>query len=422
MLSQLNAVSSLLFGLGALLVGAGLLGTLLPVRGHLEGFSELQIGIVMASYYVGFVGGTVLCPWMVRRVGHIRTFTALAAMAIVSILGHSIFISPPAWVVLRAAVGVSMIGLYITVESWLNERADRETRGRILASYEMVAMGSLALGQFLIAVGQLESTLPFLIAACFFAIGVIPVALTRLPEPMPSPTQRLVLRQLFSVAPLAVFGTLASGFSAGAFFSLGPLYAQQIALAPTGIAAFMSSALIGGAVLQWPIGGWSDRADRRIVISFVTLTATIAAIALIVVARRGLVALLPFTFLYGGTVTVLYSLCVAHANDLLPQKQYLDAARGFNLLYAVGAMTAPIVTGGLMARFGATGLFITCGVVLLMLGVFAVSRVMQGPVVPVEARDKFVPVATISPCEPQMHPHEPVEGESGVAQNAQRDG
>jgi MFS family permease len=154
MLSQLNAVSSLLFGLGALLVGAGLLGTLLPVRAHLEGFSELQIGVVMASYYVGFVGGTALCPWMIRRVGHIRAFTALAAMAIVSILAHSVFISPPAWVLLRATVGVSMIGLYITVESWLNERADRQTRGRILASYEIVAMGSLALGQFLIAAGQ----------------------------------------------------------------------------------------------------------------------------------------------------------------------------------------------------------------------------------------------------------------------------
>jgi len=158
------------------------------------------------------------------------------------------------------------------------------------------------------------------------------------------------------------------------------------------------------------------------VISCVALTATIAAIALMVVARRGLIALLPFTFLYGGTVTVLYSLCVAHANDLLPQKQYLDAARGFNLLYAVGAMTAPIVTGGLMARFGATGLFVTCGITLLALGGFALTRVMQGPVVPVETRDKFVPVATISPSEPQMHPHEPVEGEGTLAHDARRDG
>jgi|SoiMethySBSTD1v2_1073268.scaffolds.fasta_scaffold503541_1 MFS family permease len=408
MLSQISAVSSLLLGIGALLVGAGLLGTLLPVRGHLEGFTELQIGIVMGSYYVGFVAGTALCPWMVRRVGHIRAFATLAAMAIVSILAHAVFISPVAWMFLRATVGASMIGLYITVESWLNERADRYNRGRILASYEMVAMGSMALGQFLIAVGQLESTLPFLIAAAMFAIGVVPVALTQLPEPEPGATQRFDMRQLFAVSPLAVVGTLTCGFGAGAFFSLGPVYAQQLELAPTGIASFMSAALVGSALLQWPVGGWSDRTDRRIVICAASLTAAVAAVALLSFARIGLIALLPCAFLYGGTVTVLYSLCVAHANDLLPQKQYLDAARGFNFLYAVGAMSAPVVTGGLMARFGGPGLFATCGVLLLGLGLYAIRRIMLGPVVPVETRDKFVPVATISPCEPQMHPREPV--------------
>jgi MFS family permease len=158
---------------------------------------------------------------MVRRVGHIRAFATLAAMAIVSILAHAVFISPVAWMFLRATVGASMIGLYITVESWLNERADRYNRGRILASYEMVAMGSMALGQFLIAVGQLESTLPFLIAAAMFAIGVVPVALTQLPEPEPGATQRFDMRQLFAVSPLAVVGTLTCGLRRRRFLQPG---------------------------------------------------------------------------------------------------------------------------------------------------------------------------------------------------------
>jgi MFS family permease len=337
-------------------------------------------------------------------------------MAIVSILAHAVFISAIAWTLLRATVGVSMIGLYITVESWLNERADRHTRGRILASYEMVAMGSMAVGPFLIAAGPLESTVPFLIAAAMFAIGVIPVALTQLPEPEPGETQRFDMRQLFAVSPLAAVGTLTCGFGGGAFFSLGPVYAQQIELAPTGIASFMSAALVGSALMQWPVGGWSDRTDRRIVISTIAITAAVAAGALLALARGGLIALLPCAFLYGGTVTVLYSLCVAHANDLLPQRQYLDAARGFNFLYAVGAMTAPVVTGALMARFGGPGLFGTCGTLLLGLGLYAVHRIMRGPVVPVETRDKFVPVATISPVEPQMHPREPVETDTARAE------
>jgi MFS family permease len=411
MLSQISAVSSLLLGIGALLIGAGLLGTLVPVRANLEGFSALEIGVVMASYYIGFVAGTAICPWMVRRVGHIRSFATLAAMAIVSILAHAVFVFPLAWVLLRAAVGVSMIGIYITVESWLNERAERATRGRILASYEMVVMGSLALGQFLITIGSLDSSLPFIIAAAMFALGVVPVALTQIPEPKPQTTERLRLRELVAVSPLSVVGTVTCGFGQGAFFSMGPVYAQQIALPPGGIAAFMSAALIGAATLQWPVGGWSDRTDRRVVICVVALVATAGAAALPMLSQRGLPALLPCAFLYGGTVTVLYSLCVANANDLLPQRQYLDAARGFNFLYAIGAATAPIVTGALMARFGAAGLFFTCGVLLLGLGLYAIRHILRGPVVPVETRDKFTPVATISPCEPQMHPREPVEGE-----------
>ena len=177
MLRQISGVSALLTGMGIVLVGAGLLGTVLPVRASLEGFSEFAIGVVMSAYYVGFIVGTVWCGWIIRRVGHIRGFATFAALATVSILAHGIFVTPVVWTVLRAVVGASLIGIYITVESWLNERADRSNRGSILAVYEMVGLGALAAGQFLITVGDLMSTLPFLLAAGLFALGLIPVAL-----------------------------------------------------------------------------------------------------------------------------------------------------------------------------------------------------------------------------------------------------
>jgi MFS family permease len=408
-LAHLSSVSALLAGLGIVLVGSGLLGTLLPIRAGEEGFGDLAIGIIQSAYYVGFVAGTVVCSRVIRRVGNIRAFATFAAVATVSILAHAVFVTPAVWMLLRALVGASLIGIYITVESWLNARADRSNRGRILAVYEVVGLGALAGGQFLITVGDVASPLPFLIAASLFAAGLIPVALTRLPEPDLATRARLTVRTLFAVSPVAVVGTLAGATASGAFFGLGPLYAQKVGLASAGIAAYMSAALIGGALLQWPIGGLSDRMDRRIVIGGTAAIAGVAAIVIVTVSDAGIVPLLVATFLYGGTMLVLYSLCVAHANDLLPQAQFLDAARGFNFLYGVGAAVAPAALGASMARFGSASLFLVSAVLLLGLGVFALLRAMTSPVVAVEAREEFVAVSSQTTEALELHPHKPLE-------------
>jgi MFS family permease len=409
MLAHLSPIAALLAGMGIVLVGSGLLGTLLPVRGNLEGFSEVTIGVVMAGFYVGFLVGTVWCPRIIRGVGHIRAFATFAALATVCILAHSAFISAPVWTALRGLVGVSLIGIYITVESWLNERAERSNRGTILAVYETIGLGALAAGQFFIIVGDVRTTLPFMLAAGLFALGLIPVALTRLPEPDLSRPSRLTIGQLFRISPVAAVGTVAAAAAAGGFFSMGPLFAQQLGLPESGIAAYMSAALIGGAALQWPIGGLSDRMDRRVVIGGTALVAALAAVGILLLAAQGQTALLTATFVFGGTMLVLYALCVAHANDLLPQAQFLDAARAINFLYAIGAAAAPVIIGALMARFGGAGLFGTSALLLGGLGVFALVGAILRPVVPVEAREEFVAVTTPSAEALEMYPHTPIE-------------
>jgi MFS family permease len=405
----ISGVSGLLAGMGIVLVGSGLLNTVLPVRAGLEGFSEFAIGVVMSAYYVGFIVGTVWCGRIIRRVGHIRGFATFAALATVSILGHAVFVSPLVWTVLRALVGASLIGIYITVESWLNSRADRTNRGSILAVYEMVGLGALAAGQFLITIGDVRSTLPFLVAASLIALGLIPVALTRLPEPDLGAPGRLTLGALIRLSPVAVAGTLIGAAAAGAFFSLGPLYAQKIGLAEPGIAAWMSAALIGGAVLQWPIGRLSDLVDRRLVIGATSLLACAAAIAIVAFGGSGFAFLLAASFLFGGTMLVLYALCVAHANDLLPQVQFLDAARGFNFLYGVGAAISPAAIGAAMSRYGPSSLYTASAVLLGTLGVFALFRSLVHRIRPVEAREEFVAVVTPSAEALEMYPHTPIE-------------
>ncbi len=417
MLVQIKGVSALLSGMGIVLIGAGLLGTVLPIRANLEGFSDFAIGVVMSAYYVGFMVGTVWCGRIIRRVGHIRGFATFAALATVSILAHGVVVTPLAWTVLRAVVGASLIGIYITVESWLNERADRSNRGSILAVYEMVGLGALAAGQFLITVGDLMTTLPFLLAAGLFALGLIPVALTRLPEPVLAESSRLTIGALFRLSPVAVAGALAGSAAAGAFFSLGPLYAQKIGLREAEIAAYMSAALLGGALLQWPIGGLSDRVDRRLVIGAASLVAGTAALFIVFTADQGLALLLAASFLFGGTMLVLYALCVAHANDLLPQAQFLDAARGFNFLYGIGAAAAPVIIGALMTRFGPPALYLASAVLLTGLGAFSLFQALVRKEVEVEAREEFVAVVTPSAEALEMYPHTPI----GEGTNQARD-
>lgn len=415
MLGPIYGVSGLLGGMGVVLVGVGLLGTLLPVRASLEGFSDLAIGVVMSAYYVGFIVGTAVCGRIIRRVGHIRGFAIFAAVATVSILAHPVLVSPPFWTLLRALVGVGLIGVYITVESWLNDRAERTNRGSLLAVYEMVGLGALAAGQFLLTAGDIRGMAPFMVAAGLFALGLIPVALTRLPEPDLGEQSRLTLGALVSLSPVAVVGTLAGSAVGGAFFSLGPLYAQRMGLGEPQIAAYMSAGLFGGAILQWPIGRLSDHVDRRLVIGATALLGTGACALTLVVAGGAMPALLTASFLFGGTTLVLYALCVAHANDLLPQAQFLDAARGFNFLYGVGAAISPVVIGALMSRFGPASLYWVCAAVLAGLGALALVRAVVRREVLAGVREEFVAVVTPSAEALEMHPHRPVAGEPGAA-------
>jgi MFS family permease len=311
-----------------------------------------------------------------------------------------------AWTLLRALFGASLIGIYIAVESWLNERADATNRGRILGAYEMVGLGALAAGQFLLTVGELRSTLPFIIAAVLLAAGLVPVALTRLPEPTIDEGARLTLGALVKLSPVAVVGTVASSAAGGAFFSLGPLYAQDLGLTTAGIASYMSAALIGGALLQWPIGAISDYVDRRIVIGGASVAAAAASLVFVVVPAMSLPLLLGVSFFFGGALLTLYALCVAHANDLLRQAQFLDAARGFNFLYGVGAAAAPAAVGALMSSLGPAALYWSIAVLMAALGAFALLRALTTRSPAVDGREEFVPVTTPSAEVLELHPHD----------------
>ncbi|MFY9976363.1 MAG: MFS transporter [Chromatiaceae bacterium] len=270
----------LLGGLGLILVGIGLLGTLLGVQATLASFGDLEIGLIMAGYYAGYIAGTVLAPRLIRNVGHIRCFAAFAALASAATLGFGLLVNPYAWLGLRVLNGVCVVGLYMVVESWINEQTTGPGRGRVFALYMMSTLVALALGQTLLLAGDSSSLTLFAFAAVLISLGVIPVAVTRVTEPRIDVSMRVRLPQLLRASPLGVMGALSAGTVNGAFWGMAPVFGQRLPLEEPQIVQLMSATIIGGALLQWPIGHLSDRLDRRIVLILTSLaTATVALFA-----------------------------------------------------------------------------------------------------------------------------------------------
>ncbi|PKM45636.1 MAG: MFS transporter [Gammaproteobacteria bacterium HGW-Gammaproteobacteria-1] len=385
MLKVIVSLFSLLLGIASLLVGMGALGTLLGVRAGIEQFGPPVTGVVMAAYFLGFIVGNYLCPPLIHRVGHIRAYAAMAAIVTAVALSHALVVHPLAWFVLRVVNGACMMGLYMVVESWLNAITPNERRGQVFAVYMATTLVAMAAGQYLILVGEITSMMPFALAAIFLSLGLVPVALTRIGQPVPVEVPRLSLHTLFAVAPLGAVGALFAGLATGAFWGMGPLFAHRIGLPPTGVALFMSAAILGGALLQWPIGRLSDNSDRRRVLAVVCLGAVVAALA-----TYGFILAIPdvlyvSAFIYGGFAFTVYSLSVAHTNDHLDREQALEATRSLLLLHGIGAVIGPALAGVLMEWLGAGSLLLYFATVLALLGLYAVFRMRSRlPIIPAE--------------------------------------
>ena len=302
MLAVLPSVSALLFGLGVLLLGSGLQGTLLGVRAGIEGFAAQTVGLLMAAYYAGYAAGSLYVPVLVRRAGHIRTFAALASVASAAPLLHALYVAPWTWTVLRSVSGFCFVGLFMVVESWLNDKATNATRGTILSIYMIVNLTALAAGQLLLVLADPADYQLFALSSVLVSLALVPVALTRSAAPVPLKTARLGLGRLYAVSPLGVVGSFGAGLVQGAFWGRAPRFGQSIGLSTAGIAAFISLTIVGGVLLQWPVGRLSDRFDRRTVITVSCFALAGVSLALGLAAARGVELrwLLGLAVFYGG--------------------------------------------------------------------------------------------------------------------------
>ena len=404
MLRTLISMSSILSGLALLLVGVGLLGTLLGIRAGIEGFSESVTGVVMACYFGGYLIGTEAAPALIGRIGHIRTFAALAATASAAALLHGLALNPWAWAVLRVVTGACLVGLYMVIESWLSALSDNRNRGRVFATYMTVSLLALAVGQLLLLVADVRSLVPFALVSVLVSLGLVPVALTRVHEPAPVETAQLQLHFLYRTSPLGVAGVAAAGLVLGAFWGLSPLFAHNVGLSTPAVALYMGATILGGAFLQWPIGHLSDHHDRRAILMIVCFTGAILAIAMAVGAHQSHALLYASAFLFGGAAFTVYSLSVAHVQDHLESEEALLATRGLLLVYGLGAVAGPALSGALMDRLGVLSLPVYFCAVLTLLGAFTAMRMRIAAPPPMETRGDFAPMVRTSQAVLEMHP------------------
>ena len=390
MIAALVSVWALLVGVTLLMMGSGLQGSLLGVRAAAEGFSPVQTGVVMSSYYAGFVLGSLTAPRLIRNVGHIRVFGALASTASATALLHSAFVDPAIWSVLRILTGFCYIGLFVTAESWLNDRASNATRGQFLSLYMTVMTGAMAAGPLLLNLAPPTGYELFILASILVSIALVPVALTTYPAPRFEEQDRFSLRELASISPLGVAGCLINGASTGALIWLASHYGKLTGMGIQEISVFTSASILGGTILVWPTGRLSDRFDRRLVVTGIALFGGVSAVLSALFTGGNPIAGIVAVAIVGGFSMPIYSLAVAHTNDYLNPRQMVAASSGLLLVNGLGGIIGPVVAGGAIQIFGPSGYFWFPAATMLSLGAFAIYRMKKRPAVPNERQRDFV--------------------------------
>lgn len=389
--TTLLAAWGLFAALALLMLGNGLIGVLVGVRSELEGFNTAVTGLIMASYFGGFLVGSRVTPRIMARVGHIRVFAGLSSLVAASTLLHSLIVTPVSWAILRLAFGFAMAGLYVVVESWLNDAVSNANRGRVMAIYMVVAMGGLGVGQLMIGFGDPLQTTLFIAAGLFMVLAVAPVSLSINEAPYFELPPRASYRDLWEAAPLGVITAVGAGVANGAIIAMAGVYAVQIGLSPARTGVFVAAASLGSVALQWPIGHLSDIIGRRRSILLATFAALGVGAAAPSLPGDGWL-LVGAMFLLGGFSYPMYSLALSHVVDVLPPGRAVTGSVAVVFLTGVGSILGPVSASLAMELIGPDGFFWAIAGVHAAIGLYGVGRVVRRPTPPDVSAEPYLAV------------------------------
>lgn len=424
MVSVLVSFGALFASLAILSLGNGLLPTLIAVRASLEGFTAVQLGLIAAAYFASFGIGCLAAVPLVKRVGHIRSFAVLAAIVASAATAHALSVDAWSWLVFRAIGGLGFAGLYVVIESWVNELSSNENRGRVLSIYRIVDLAAMTGGQYLLPLADPAGFELFSVVTILIALSLVPVGLTKGVQPGPVAASRVRLLHFFKASPLGMVGCVMVGVTLGTFWGLAGKVAVDSGLDSTGVATFMASAIVGGAVLQLPIGRLSDYFDRRLVLTVASAFACLSGLVLAGVLYLGTGGWMLFAGVgfFGGLAMPLYSLCVAHMNDHLPATDFVEAGAALLVAYAIGAVLGPIAAGALLPRFGPASLFLFTAGGHALLVLYALYRMTRRAAVPAAAQASFVAAERSTPQVFMLDPRSEANLDQSTVDGEGRDG
>ncbi|WP_420961367.1 MFS transporter [Brucella sp. IR073] len=382
-------VFALLCGTAFLLAGSGLHGLLLPLRGGAEGFAISSLGLLGTAWAGGFITGCLLAPRLVRRVGHVRAFGFFASSAAIIALLTGLFVDSVIWIALRAFTGFAMAGAFMVIESWLNERATNETRGRIFGLYMMVNYGAVMSGQMMVAGGNVRGDSLFMVSGILFCLALIPTAISTATSPKPLSSVELDLKALYRNSPVASVGCILIGIANGAWGTLGAVYGADSGIDTTMIALMVSFTILAGALSQIPVGRLSDMTDRRFVLAGVAGASSLIGLTIFLIAPTDAVTILVLTAIYGGLAYALYPVAVAHANDFAASENYVKISGGLLLLYGFGTMIGPLVAAFAMEYLWPAALFAVTALAHMSITGYAIIRSRQRPAPSREEKENF---------------------------------
>lgn len=403
-------IACLLGAVGLLVLGNGLQGTLLALRAEHEGVSGIVVGLFMSAYFAGYAAGSVLCPNLVMRVGHIRAFAAFASLASGIALLHAIFVDPYVWIGLRAAHGVCYAGLIIVTESWLNGETDGAGRGRLLAIYVNVVLAGWGASQPLLYLAPVEGFVLFCLVSILLSFSLVPVTLANVGQPGTMEARRMKVGNLMRLAPVGTVGTMAVGIQIASFWALGPVVGARLGLDKLEISLFLGASMLGALLLQTPLGRLSDRVNRLAVVAACTFAAGIVCLPLIFEAEYAFPTypvLLVYAFLFGGLTIPTYSICVAHVNDHAPAGTLASVASGLILVYGAGATLGPIAAGAAVWYRGAQGMFELAAAVQAAFFAFACWRMVRTTPIPARLKQRFVALPRTTPVALGLYREDP---------------
>ncbi len=370
-----GAIAAVTIALSVFSITLGLTYPLLALLLERQGVSETWIGLSAAMTPLGLIIASPLIPVVVQRVGAWHFAVSCSVLAIALFLALGAWPSLWPWFPLRFLLGISTGGLFIITETWINQLATPASRGRVMGLYATVLSLGFALGPLLMAFTGTTGWTPFLVGAATGLISLVALLSVRsaLPAFREEQSDFKLLLKFLPLAPVLIVAVGAMAFFDQASLSFFPLYGLGHGLSETTVAYALTVLIGGNIVFQFPLGWLADRIAPWLLMLACAIM-TVAGGLLLPWVINDAMLLWPMLFIWGGAAFGSYTLSLVDLGRRFSGAMLLAGNAALAMMWGVGGIVGPALTGGLISLLGLNGLPLILAVVYGMFALLLVGR------------------------------------------------